>query len=80
MAKNCASGVLAALTYAAFGANEAHADGRFGYSPFSNSASTAPKPAMPTEDEQKRGFDSQAFERGLKAIKEVASPSIAKKV
>lgn len=77
MAKNCATGVLAALTYAAFGVNEARADGRFGFSPFSNPASTAPEPA---EGEPKRGLDAQAFERGLKAIKEVASPANAMKV
>ncbi|KAG6429414.1 hypothetical protein SASPL_107465 [Salvia splendens] len=85
MAKNCASWILAALTYAAFGVDEAHADGRPSFLPFSNSPSAAeseaPEPAKPPADEPQRvrnnnprttsaGFDPEAFERGADALKE----------
>lgn len=96
MAKNCASGILAALAYATFGIDEAHADGRFSFSPFSNSppaaSEGAPEPAKPPEDEPERvrnnnphprttsaGFDPEALERGVKAVKEITSSPHAKK-
>lgn len=97
MAKNCASGILAALAYATFGIDEAHADGGFSFSPFSNlppaASEGAPEPAKPPEDEPERvrnnnphprttsaGFDPEALERGVKALKEITSSPHAKKV
>ncbi|KAG6429415.1 hypothetical protein SASPL_107466 [Salvia splendens] len=85
MAKNCASWILAALTYSAFRVDEAHADGRPSFLPFSNSPPAAesetPEPAA---DEPQRvrnnnprttsaGFDPEALERGVDALKEVSS-------
>lgn len=97
MAKKCASGIVAALTYATYGIDEAYADGRFSFSPFSYSppaaSETAPEPAEPPEGEAERvrnnnphprttsaGFDPEALERGVKALKEMTSSSQAKKV
>ncbi|KAH6830436.1 P-loop containing nucleoside triphosphate hydrolases superfamily protein [Perilla frutescens var. hirtella] len=58
MAKNCASGILAAIAYATFGIDEAHADGRFSFSPFSNSSPAAdegaPELDKPPEDKPQR--------------------------
>lgn len=53
MAKHCASGILAAVTYATFGVDQAYADGPFRFSPFSSSSAapeaqkSAPEPAQP---------------------------------
>lgn len=53
MAKKCASGVLAAAAYAAFGVDHAYADSPFNFSPFSSSAAAlkaqqpASEPAKP---------------------------------
>lgn len=97
MAKNCASGILASLTYAAFGVDEAYADGRFSFSPFSSSPpaalaaeAEAPEPPKPPSDEPKvrnnnprttsAGFDPEALERGVEALKEITSSQHAKKV
>ncbi|XP_057800636.1 uncharacterized protein LOC131016080 [Salvia miltiorrhiza] len=94
MAKNCASGVLAAVAYAAFGVDHAYADGPFKFSPFSSSPA-APEPQQPAKppvqpaeprprNENPRttssGFDPEALERGAKALKEITSSSHAKKV
>lgn len=60
MAKNCASGILAAIASATFGVDRAYADGRFNFSPFSSSpaAPTAqqvnPEPAKPPPPEPNR--------------------------
>ncbi|XP_057774092.1 uncharacterized protein LOC130993279 [Salvia miltiorrhiza] len=93
MAKKCASGILASLTYAAFGVDEAHADGHFSFSPFSYSTAEgeAPEPAQPPADEPQlvrnnnprttsAGFDPEALERGVEALKEITSSQHAKKV
>lgn len=46
MAKQCASGVLAAAAYVVFGVDRTYADGTFNFSPFSNSSpATAPQAA-----------------------------------
>ncbi|XP_042058062.1 ATPase family AAA domain-containing protein 3-B-like [Salvia splendens] len=95
MAKNLASGVLAAIVHAAFGAEHSYADGSFKFSPFSSSPS-APEPAAeptkpPDQPAERRhrndnprttssGFDPEALERGAKALKEITSSSHAKKV
>ncbi|KAI3457870.1 hypothetical protein Pfo_014533 [Paulownia fortunei] len=62
MAKNCASGILAAVAYATFGVDHAYADGPFNFSPFSNSSSAdskppqaAPEPAKPPAQPEERG-------------------------
>ncbi|KAL8538345.1 hypothetical protein ACS0TY_000364 [Phlomoides rotata] len=54
MAKKCASGILAAVAYGAFGADHAYADSPFKFSPFSGSSpaappaqQSAPEPAKP---------------------------------
>ncbi|KAL0304555.1 UNVERIFIED_CONTAM: hypothetical protein Sradi_6323600 [Sesamum radiatum] len=47
MAKNCASGILAAVAYAAFGVDHAYADGPFNFAPFSNSSSAPSKTPQP---------------------------------
>ncbi|XP_075495518.1 uncharacterized protein LOC142532877 [Primulina tabacum] len=47
MAKSGASGALAALAYAAFGAQHSYADGPFKFSPFDSSSSAAPKAPEP---------------------------------
>ncbi|EYU45375.1 hypothetical protein ABFS82_06G009800 [Erythranthe guttata] len=93
MAKNCASGVLAAaVAYATFGVDRAYADGSSGFSPFSNSSSAAskspqaaPEPAEPrVHNENPRttsaGFDPEALERGAKALREINRSSYAKQV
>ncbi|KAL2249133.1 ATPase family AAA domain-containing protein 3-B [Sesamum indicum] len=101
MSKSCASGILAALTYAGFSADHAYADGPFNFSPFSSSSAastpqqTAPEPAKPpaqpsaaeptrVRNDNPRttsaGFDPEALERGVKALREITSSSHAKKV
>lgn len=95
MAKNCASGILTAVAYAAFGVDHAHADGPFNFSQFSSSPvaqQPAPEPAKPqaqpaeprARNDNSRttsaGFDPEALERGVKALKEISSSSHAKKV
>ncbi|KAL3651215.1 hypothetical protein CASFOL_004217 [Castilleja foliolosa] len=51
MAKTCASGILAGLTYASIGVNHAYADGSFKFNPFSNTSSAAPTlPQQPTSE------------------------------
>ncbi|KAK4403742.1 ATPase family AAA domain-containing protein 3 [Sesamum angolense] len=102
MSKSCASGILAALTYAGFSADHAYADGPFNFSPFSSSSSAASTPqqtasepakppAQPSAAEPTRvrndnprttsaGFDPEALERGVKALREITSSSHAKKV
>lgn len=99
MAKNCASGILAAVAYATFGVDHAYADGRFSFSPFSSSPPTAqqadPEPDEPSDEpavaEPPRvrnnnprttsaGFDPEALERGVKALKKITSSNDAKKV
>ncbi|KAH6813762.1 P-loop containing nucleoside triphosphate hydrolases superfamily protein [Perilla frutescens var. frutescens] len=95
MAKNCASGILAAVTYAAFGVDHAYADGPFRFSPFSSPPAAhqpAPGPSKPPDEPAKprvpndnprttsAGFDPEALERGVKALKEISSSSHAKKV
>ncbi|XP_051136818.1 uncharacterized protein LOC127255359 isoform X1 [Andrographis paniculata] len=66
MAKNCASGILAYVAYAALGVDHAHADGPFNFSPFTNSPPAAsrdpppapepskPPPSQPAEPEAPR--------------------------
>ncbi|KAL3846021.1 hypothetical protein ACJIZ3_003424 [Penstemon smallii] len=58
MAKNSASGILAAIAYATFGVDPAYADGPFRFSPFSTSPpaastvqQTPPEPTTKTPDE-----------------------------
>ncbi|KAG6435050.1 hypothetical protein SASPL_106699 [Salvia splendens] len=93
MAKNWASGVLAAVAHAAFGAEHSYADGSFKLSPFSSSGSpSAAEPTKPPDQPAERrhrndnprttssGFDPEALERGAKALKEITSSSHAKKV
>ncbi|KAL8519703.1 hypothetical protein ACS0TY_010583 [Phlomoides rotata] len=95
MAKNCASGILAAVAYATFGVDHAYADGRFSFSPFSSSPSKAqqsdPEPDEPAADQPPRvrnnnprttasGFDPEALERGVKALKKITSSNDAKKL
>lgn len=95
MAKHCASGILAAVTYATFGVDHAYADGPFRFSPFSSSSGAqqpAPEPdkppSQPAEQRPRNdnprttssGFDPEALERGAKALKEITSSSHAKKV
>ncbi|KAI3471304.1 hypothetical protein Pfo_027967 [Paulownia fortunei] len=53
MAKNCASGILAALAYATFGVDHAYADGPFNFAPFSNSSSPAPTAQQATPEPAK---------------------------
>ncbi|KAL7106697.1 hypothetical protein ACP275_06G010100 [Erythranthe tilingii] len=92
MAKNCASGILAAVAYGTFGVDRAYADGSSSFSPFSNSSSAAskspqaaPEPAEPrVHNENPRttsaGFDPEALERGAKALREINRSSYAKQV
>ncbi|KZV42916.1 ATPase family AAA domain-containing protein 3-like [Dorcoceras hygrometricum] len=94
MAKSGGAGALAALAYAAFGAQHAYADGPFKFSPFDGSSSAAPKapepansPAQPAAARVRNdnprttsaGFDPEALERGAKALREFNSSPHAKK-
>ncbi|KAL6508218.1 hypothetical protein OROHE_021760 [Orobanche hederae] len=93
MAKNCASGILAAVAYATFGVDHAYADGAFNFSPLSNASPAAPEPAKPPpaqpaeprpRNDNSRttsaGFDPDPLLRGAEALKEISSSSHAKKV
>ncbi|KAK4384746.1 ATPase family AAA domain-containing protein 3-B [Sesamum angolense] len=53
MAKNCASGILAAVAYAAFGVDHAYAEAPFNFAPFSNSSSPPSKIPQPVPDAAK---------------------------
>ncbi|KAK4433186.1 ATPase family AAA domain-containing protein 3-B [Sesamum alatum] len=53
MAKNCASGILAAAAYAAFGVDHAYAQGPFNFAPFSSSSPAASKTPQPAPEAAK---------------------------